>query len=179
MSSDVELLDGLDEYRKGLRAELRPFYKQSPTNSGWEEPHRGILHQNHYKLALPENWKHLKLQQDPINCGPLVVYAALIACLYDPKFRKLINFAQLKADGIEIPVVESLASDEDMTDLFRPVEDVSSELFRPVEEVSSELFRSRSTSTHPLQPQEGKGIEPDDPIPESLFKPIKKPGQNT
>ena len=62
-----------------------------------------MLKEKGYELQLPENFRNESLQDDGHNCGPLALYAALVANKYTPDFRDKADFAELRAvSGIEI-----------------------------------------------------------------------------
>jgi len=48
---------------------------------------RSLIEKN-YRLVLPANFERLALQHDGHNCGPLVLYAGIIANKYTPEFTK-------------------------------------------------------------------------------------------
>ncbi len=67
-----------------------------------EDARLRMLRENGYALNLPF-FRETKLQEDGHNCGPLVLYAALVADKYTPEFAGKANFRELLATtGIEI-----------------------------------------------------------------------------
>ncbi|HLC97275.1 MAG TPA: hypothetical protein VJC21_00630 [Candidatus Nanoarchaeia archaeon] len=62
-----------------------------------------LLRQKGYALKLPGNFAMERLQDDGYNCGPLVVYAALVGDKYTPHFSSVAKFLEVKqASGIDI-----------------------------------------------------------------------------
>ena len=47
--------------------------------------------QRNYELQLPDIFRQTKLQEDEYNCGPLVLYAALVANKHTPQFSKMVQ----------------------------------------------------------------------------------------
>lgn len=62
-----------------------------------------LLREKGYRLDLPAGFADERLQRDGYNCGPLAVYAALVACKHTPPYDSRVDFAKLKdVCGIEI-----------------------------------------------------------------------------
>ncbi|MDP3640450.1 MAG: hypothetical protein Q8R53_04610, partial [Nanoarchaeota archaeon] len=68
------------------------------------ESHRlDLLRKKGYALNLPANFRNERLQGDGHNCGPLVLYAAMVGNKYTPQFGGKADFVKLKQlSGIDI-----------------------------------------------------------------------------
>mgnify|MGYP001590184522 CR=1 FL=1 len=67
-----------------------------------EEYRRRDLHQKKYSLHLPQAFSRLKLQTNGFDCGPLALYAAVVANQHTPAFKGRVNLEELRREGITL-----------------------------------------------------------------------------
>ena len=82
---------------------LQNICRHDPSKMLIEEARLDMLKENNYRLNLPRNFENTKLQEDGHNCGPLVLYAALVGDKHTPEFEGIPDFRELRAaTGITI-----------------------------------------------------------------------------
>lgn len=82
---------------------LLEHYKLPGSDLFQEDARLRMLRENGYRLNLPQTFEKAKLQHDSHNCGPLVLYAALVADKYTPEFADKPKFTEVRAaTGVEI-----------------------------------------------------------------------------
>lgn len=69
---------------------------------GRESLRLSSLRNKGYSLSLPERFNQEKLQKNGSDCGPLVLYAALVGNKHTPQFADIPRFEDIKQYGIEI-----------------------------------------------------------------------------